>query len=112
MNVPAVVAANTALENPSYVEDYVKEVMEVSKPLLESFLKEKGVDFWPSAANFILIKPADQKACVDALKDRGILVRPRSGSPIDGTVRMTIGPKEETERLIAALEEILPAIES
>lgn len=107
MNLLSVVAARAALEDPSYMQDYVKEVMEESKPMLEEYLNGKGIRFWPSSANFLLLEVKDQAKVVDGLKERGILVRPRSGPNIDGTVRINLAPVSETKRLIKALEEVL-----
>ena len=41
----------------------------------------------------------------DALREQGILVRDRSYE-VPGCVRITVGTREQTRRLLAALEEI------
>lgn len=107
VNRLAVVAASAALEDPSYMEEYVKEVMEVSKPMFTAFLERKGIRYWPSATNFVLVYPPDDKLLVKNLRQKGILVRPRHGPGIEGTVRITLGTREDTEKVIAELDEIL-----
>lgn len=107
VNTPAVIAASAALEDPSFMDQYVNEVLEVSRPLLISFLEEHKIPYWPTAANFILICPPDPDAITGHLHTRGILVRPRNGTNIENTVRITIGTKENTQQLISALEEVL-----
>ena len=103
----SVVAARAALENPEYMESYVDEVLNVSKPMLEDFLSSRGIEYWPSAANFILCYPPDGDKLVEDLKEEGILVRPRTGPGIEGSVRISLGTKEQTQRLISVLNETL-----
>ena len=107
MNTPSIVAARAALKDPSYMKDYVKEVLEVSLPLFLSFLDKKAIRYWPTAANYVLLYPKDPEKLVRSLEEKDILVRPRSGPGIDNTVRITLGTKEQTERLIDILEDIL-----
>lgn len=107
INQFAEVAVNAALDNTEYMQSYVREVLEDSKPLLENYLRSKEITYWPSVANYLLTLPKDPESLVQKLKQRNILVRPRT-SP-DGTpaVRISIGTLEQTQKLIAALEEIL-----
>ena len=84
------------------IRKYTDEVMHVSKPKIEKFYREKGVKFAPSAANFHLI---EAPGLYDFLKARNILVRPRSDPA--GTVRVSIGTKEDTEKYIKAFKEFL-----
>lgn len=107
MNLLSVVAARAALEKPDYVQSYVKEVMQESKPMLESYLRNKGIAFWPSSANFLLMRVDDPLTVVEQLKKEGILVRPRSGPNIENTVRITIGLKDDMRRLIQVLDRVL-----
>lgn len=106
VNMFAKVAIMAALEDSGYREDYVKEVMTVSKPKLEVFLREKKITFLPSSANYLLLKIDPGKA-VEALREKGILVRPNrwlDGSP---ALRISIGTVKETERFCEAFNEIL-----
>lgn len=107
VNMFAKTAILAALEDTKYMEDYVKEVMEVSKPKLEKFLKERKITFLPSGANFLLLKLENPEKVIESLKEKGILVRPKEW--LDGkiTVRISIGTLEETDRLIRAFEEVL-----
>ena len=74
---------------------------------LEATLDRLGVRRWPSEANFVLADFGDrhQQVCAD-LKARGVLVRDRSHE-VEGAVRLGVGTKEQTARLIAALEELV-----
>jgi histidinol-phosphate aminotransferase len=76
-------------------------------------LQRLGVPYWPSQANFVLVNIGPKHlAFVEAMRNRGVLVRNRSADPgCDGCVRITLGTREQTKQGIAALEESLAAIE-
>lgn len=103
------VAAIMALRHPEVVENmqgYVKEVMEVLKPMLEDFYRKNNIEFFPSGAGFHLIK-AD--GLYDFLRSSEspypILVRPRSDPK--GTVRVSIGTRDDTAKYMLAFTEYL-----
>ena len=107
VNMFAKVAICAALEDLKYMRSYIKEVMEKSKPKLEKFFRENKVKFWSSAANFLLVKPDNQKSVLKILKSEGILVRPRKGLNIEGTIRVSIGTLKDTDRFIRAYSKVL-----
>ncbi len=110
INMFAKTAVLAALEDPGYMKEYVEEVMEKSKPLLENFLKEKEIKFFPSRANFLFLKVSQQKDIIEGLKSEGILVRPKKGlGNIDG-VRVSIGTLEDTEKFIKAFNKVFKNI--
>lgn len=104
INMAAAVAMK-ALRNPEVVDDikkYVSEVMNVSKPLLEEFYRQNGIKFFPSGAGFHLL---EDKELYEFLESKGILVRPRSDP--HGTVRVSIGTREDTRKYLETLNEYL-----
>ncbi len=107
VNRLAAVAVEAALLHRDYMQAYVSEVREKSRPRLLAYLEENKISYWPTAANLVLIEPPQGIDVLKALKSDGILVRPRSGPGIEGTVRISIGTLEDTERVIKALEKIL-----
>ena len=76
---------------------------------LERALEASGIQFWPSQANFVLARVgAAASAFVEHMRRRGILVRDRSGDHgCEGCVRITLGPRAHTDRLLSALQETL-----
>lgn len=106
VNMFAKTAVLAALEDLKYVKDYTKEVMEKSKPKLEEFLTEKKIFFYPSAANFLLLRIQNPQKIIDGLKSRGILVRFKSAHDGKGAIRVSIGTLKDTERLIERFEEV------
>jgi histidinol-phosphate aminotransferase len=77
---------------------------------LEAALRDLPVEVWPSGANFILFRPTtrDGGAVWQALLDRSVLVRNCSSWPrLEGCLRVTIGTRDEDDRFLEALKEIL-----
>ena len=105
VNTLAVIAAQAAVEDTAYVEAYVAEVL-AARELLCFGLEKLGIPYVPSSANFVLGYFGKRAVEVrDALRGHAILVRDRSYE-IPGGVRITVGTREQTRRLLAALEEV------
>ena len=105
VNSLAALAAQAAVEDTAYVESYVAEAL-AARELLCLGLEKLGIAYVPSSANFVLGWFGRRAVEVrDALRGRGILVRDRSYEAA-GAVRITVGTREQTRRLLAALEEI------
>jgi histidinol-phosphate aminotransferase len=105
VNSLAVLAAQAAVEDTAYIETYVTEIL-AARELLCLGLERLGVKYVPSSANFVLGHFGQRAIEVrDALRSRGILVRDRSYEA-PGCVRITVGTREQTRQLLAALEEI------
>ena len=99
-------AAMMALREPEVVEDmkkYTREVMEVSKPMVEAFYRENGIEFFPSAAGFHLLQ--EPPGFIAFLEEKKILVTKRPEPK--GTVRVSIGTEEDTRKYIEAFSEFL-----
>jgi len=107
MNMFAKTAVLVAIEDSKYVQDYIREVMEKSKPKLEEFLKRKKIFFYPSAANFLLLKVPNPRELIESLKSKGILVRPKPAPDGRTAIRVTIGTLKDTEKFIKVLDKAL-----
>ncbi|MFC1810745.1 histidinol-phosphate transaminase [Patescibacteria group bacterium] len=110
VNQAAVVAARASLQPKVLedVEDYRKEVMEVAKPMVEKYFDERGIEYFPSSANFVLFKTDDPTKIYEGLKENGILVRPRKGPNINGTIRVCIGTVEQMKKFMDIFDTLLP----
>jgi histidinol-phosphate aminotransferase len=105
VNSLAVLAAQAAVSDTDYVRNYVAEVL-ASRDMLCAGFDKLGITYVPSAANFVLGRFGSRAIEVrDRLRDQAILVRDRSYEAA-GCVRITAGTREQTRRLLAALEEI------
>lgn len=107
VNQLAIVAIRAALAHPEYTHDYVSEVMQQSKPMLEAWLDQRAIEYWPSGANFIWTFPAQPERIEQALQHQGILVRPKADADGRLGLRISLGTVEQTERLLAVLERVV-----
>ena len=84
-----------ALADDAYVTWYAEQVR-VGRERMMDGLAELGVRFFPSHANFVLMKIGPKHGeLVKAMRERGVLLRDRSTDPgCDGYVRITIGVEE------------------
>jgi histidinol-phosphate aminotransferase len=100
-----------ALADDAYVAWYAEQVNTGRARMMDG-LRALGVDFFPSHANFVLMKIGAKHAeLVRAMRARGVLLRDRSTDPgCDGFVRITIGVEEHVTRGLAALKESLQEI--
>jgi len=112
VNSLALACLPAALDDRSYIDGYVKEVL-LARAEFAAALEEMGVTFWPSEANFLLLNigPLHSGFC-RAMRKRGILVRDRSADPgCDGCVRITIGTRDQMQSAVHAIAEFLREIE-
>ncbi len=112
VNAAALAVLPEALQDQEYVGRYVAQVLS-NRERLQQELGKLGLHYWPSHANFVLVRIGSAHAeFVGALRDRGILVRDRhsdrhSDPRCEGCVRLTVGSDEHTETLIGALREVV-----
>jgi histidinol-phosphate aminotransferase len=105
VNTLAVLAAQAAVRDSAYIESYVAEVL-AARELLCVGLEKLEISYVPSSANFLLVRAGERAIEIrDRLRAQGILVRDRSYE-VPGCVRITVGTREQMQRLLAALEEI------
>ena len=111
VNSLALACLPAALEDEAYLNWYVSEVL-ASRAAFVTALDRMRVRYWPSQANFVLLKIGPKhKEFVNAMHRRGVLVRDRSNDPgCDGWVRVTVGLRTQTtigeQSLEATLHEI------
>jgi len=103
INSFAVTAAFAALRDQAYVDGYVEQVCAARRWLADQ-LRAAGVRYHVDGGNYLLLWPKGDPAAVDeALRQAGILVRAMHGKPlIDGSLRVSIGTREQMERFWAA----------
>ena len=108
VNAVALLALSAALADGEYVASYVEQV-KAGRTKLENELTRAGITWWPSEANFVLMRIGERhREFVAAMRQRGILVRDRSSDPgCDGCVRITLGTSEQTGRLVTAFREVV-----
>ncbi len=100
-----------ALADEEYVAWYSEQVRVGRERMMEG-LRELGVPFFPSHANFVLMNIGPKhNEFVAAMRAHGVLLRDRSMDPgCDGFVRITIGVEEHVTQGLTALKACLAEI--
>jgi histidinol-phosphate aminotransferase len=106
VNSLAVSCAIEAIQDQDYIQNYVNEILEARETLCNG-LGELGLSYFPSQANFVLVRfgGRTKKVC-EGLRERGLLVRDRSRD-IPGTVRITVGTKRQMRKMLKLLAEVM-----
>src|ERR1700734_2707890 len=100
-----------ALADEAYVAWYAEQVR-VGRERMMAGLTALEVPFFPSHANFVLMKIGPKHGdLVKAMRKHGVLLRDRSADPgCDGFVRITIGVEEHVTKGLTALKKSLGEI--
>jgi histidinol-phosphate aminotransferase len=103
------IAGRLALDYSRDMDQRVAALVE-ERGRLVAAMQELPVTVWPSGANFVLFRPhhKDGDAVWQALVERSVLVRNCASWPrLDGCLRVTVGTRDEDDRFLAALQEVL-----
>lgn len=100
--------ARAAIEDEDYFQSIRRRVMD-TRERTAKVLKQMGFIVLPSQANFLFLSHPSHggKELLDALRERGILVRWWSDPPIENWLRVTIGTDEEMEEFARGMREIV-----
>jgi histidinol-phosphate aminotransferase len=104
VNRPALAAGLACLRAPQVI-DARRRAAADARALLTDLLEAAGIETVASQANFVLaLVGGDERELAATLAARdGLLVRPGSDFGIPGAVRITVGPLELMERVVAAI---------
>ncbi|UYZ40734.1 MAG: histidinol-phosphate transaminase [Candidatus Methanospirare jalkutatii] len=112
VNSVALEAAILALQD----EEHLRRTVELVRKEREFLRKHLSKTFkvFPSEANFLLVdvSPLKAKAVCDALAAKGVLVRDCSSfrGAGDSLVRITVGEREQNEKLLAAMQDVVAEV--
>jgi histidinol-phosphate aminotransferase len=111
VNSLALACLPAALEDATYLESYVNEVIS-ARSEFEAVLDAAQVRRWPTHANFILVDVGPRHTgFVQRMRAANVLVRDRSNDPgCDGCVRITIGTRQQMRHAAEALSETMAAL--
>ena len=104
----ALAGATAALADREHFEETRGRIIR-SRERLAKGLVSLGFFVLPSAANFLFARHPDRtgRELLEALRERGILVRHFDRPRISDFLRITVGTEEECDRLAETLREIL-----
>ncbi|WP_296255291.1 MULTISPECIES: histidinol-phosphate transaminase [unclassified Pseudomonas] len=107
VNSLALVAACAALDDAQFVTQS-RELNEAGMQQLEQGLRELGLQWIASKANFIAVDVGREAASVyQGLLSEGVIVRPVAGYGMPNHLRVSIGLPAENSRFLEALSKVL-----
>jgi histidinol-phosphate aminotransferase len=109
LNSLAQAAGLAALDDNAHVKK-TRRINNEGRKFFEKALGDLGLEFVPTAANFILVRVGEGQAVFQALQREGIITRPMGGYDLPEFVRISIGTPAQNQRCIRALRKVLEAI--
>ena len=106
VNAIAQAAAMAALDDHEFTAKCARE-NRAGMAQLEAGFRDLGLGFVPSVGNFVLVKVGDGLAVFDALQRRGVIVRPVKSYGMPEWIRITVGRREQNDRVLAELKSVL-----
>jgi histidinol-phosphate aminotransferase len=111
VNALAQAGAVEALEHQDEVARRVERVA-IERLHVEEELEERGLQTTDSQANFswVALGDRDEAAVMRGLGERGVIVRGGAALGDEGHLRVTYGTRQENDRFLAALDEVLAEV--
>ncbi len=108
MNLPSILLGTASLRDESYFRETTEKIME-TRSWFESEMQKLGFSFPDSKANFIFAshKEVPAKEIFEAAKEHKIYVRYFAKPRIDNYLRISIGTREEMQKLLDFLTDYL-----
>ena len=108
VNLLAQAAGVAALQDTDFLRQSVATTWRERRFLCSQF-EELGLEVIPSQTNFMLVEVGPNAPEIQqALLRRGVIIRPCACYDLPHFLRITVGSREQNERLLSALEEVLP----
>lgn len=86
-----------------------RELTHEGRAFLEAAFAERGLEYVPSFANFVLVKVGDGDRIFKALLQRGLIVRAMRSYKLPEWIRVSVGTMEQNRRFVAELDRVLAA---
>ncbi|MFW6151922.1 MAG: histidinol-phosphate transaminase [Verrucomicrobiota bacterium] len=106
VNAMAMAAGVAALEDIDHVKK-TRQMVRDGYYLMTGRFSDLGLEYVDSRANFVLVKVGEGRKVFEAMQKRGVVVRPMDGYGLPDYIRITIGTREENEKCLGALEDVL-----
>lgn len=106
VNALAMAAAEAALADQAFVTTS-RQMNRDGKAVLVAGFERLGLDFIPSAGNFVAVAVPDAAGMYQSLLHEGVIVRPIAEYGLPDHLRISVGLPEENERLLSTLERLL-----
>lgn len=107
-NAMAQSAALAALHDEEHIAK-TKAINSEGLRFYENAFTERGLNFVPSVANFILVEVGEGDRVFREMLKQGVIIRAMSGYKLPDWVRISIGTAAENKRALEVLEAVLAA---
>jgi len=108
VNGPALAACEAVLDDAAHLQ-WSLEQNAAERAWLSEALQQRDLRVFPSQTNFVLVEFGANTALIEAaLTAQGVVLRPMGGYGLGDCLRITVGTHEENERLLVALDKVLP----
>lgn len=91
-------------------EEHIRKTREINREGLDFYEKaftERGLNFIPSVANFIMVEVGDGDAAFKNMLKQGVIVRAMRGYKLPAWLRISIGTAAENKRTLEVLDSVL-----
>jgi histidinol-phosphate aminotransferase len=91
-------------------EDHMRKTRENNSRGLKLYseaFQKLGLEYVPSAGNFILVRVGDGQRVFNEMQKLGVITRPMAGYQLVEWIRISVGTPAENERCIEALKKVL-----
>jgi len=105
-NAIAQAAALAALDDVDHIEK-TRAINRQGLAFYEAAFKQRGLEFVPSVANFILVRVQNGDQVFKDMLKKGVIIRAMSGYKLPDWVRISIGTPAENQRALEVLDEVL-----
>jgi len=105
-NAIAQAGALAALEDVDHVNK-TKGINKEGLAFYEAAFRERGLEFVPSVANFILVKVGEGDRVFRDMLKHGVIIRAMSGYKLPDWVRISIGTPAQNRRCLEVLDAVL-----
>ena len=108
VNGPALAACEAVLDDAAHLQHSIEQNA-IERAWLSGALQQRGLRVFPSQTNFVLVEFGGNTSLFEAaLTAQGVVLRPMGGYGLGDCLRITVGTRDENERLLAALDKVLP----
>jgi histidinol-phosphate aminotransferase len=109
INVLTQLSAEFALSHKDVFDQQTEQIRVMREEMMKSFESMKGIEPYPSDANFLLLKTSAGKATeiFQSIREQGVLIKNMDGSHpmLADCLRVTVGKTEENSAMLAAFEQ-------
>jgi histidinol-phosphate aminotransferase len=104
-NSIAQAGALAGIQDDEYMQR-TRELTHEGREFLQAAFSAMGLEFVPSAANFVLVRVGDGDQVFQALLRRGLIVRAMRSYKLPEWIRVSVGTMDQNRRFVAELRQL------